>query len=238
MNWIFMLDEALKAKPDFWFEMSTWDGNEVKNWMEGLEKEDPADIDEALLKKSKALQYIKDGQTYTPERTLGWVQYGLWLVRPRAVREFRGHATQLEPVKEYWLQTVKAVDRVYENDTLKEFWRFGELVPNTAHKHPYQSRLPEKYKDINRWYMLDTSLDPPRPWKQKTNLPVLSLALVKGDKGARQWLLYAHSPLEDRRGVEITIPDFGKVTVDVPRAGAFYLVDEATKKTSPIQLKP
>jgi len=29
------------------------------------------------------------------ERALGWVQFGLWLLRPRVVREFRGHATSL-----------------------------------------------------------------------------------------------------------------------------------------------
>jgi hypothetical protein len=85
--------------------------------------------------------------------------------------------------------------------------------------------------------MLDTNLDPPRPWDLKTNLPVFSLALVKGDKGARRWLLYAHSPLEDRKDVEITLPDFGVVMVDVPRAGAFYVIDEATKKTSRVELK-
>jgi len=34
--------------------------------------------------------------------------------------------------------------------------------------------------------------------------------------------------LKDRTGVEITLPDYGKVKVDVPRAGAFYLVREKT----------
>jgi len=47
-------------------------------------------------------------------------------------------------------------------------------------------------------------------------------ALVRGGAPARRWLVYAHSPLEDRRGVEITPPEFGEVTVDVPRTGAFY----------------
>jgi hypothetical protein len=52
------------------------------------------------------------------------------------------------------------------------------------------------------------------------------LALQQGDQGARRWLLYAHSPVEDRRGVEITIPDYQSVKIDVPRAGAFYLVTQ------------
>ena len=37
---------------------------------------------------------------------------------------------------------------------------------------------------------------------------------------------HAHSPLKNRTGLKITIPGFREVTVDVPMAGAFYLVDE------------
>ena len=238
MNWIFQLDEAWRVNPNFWFEISTWDGNEIKAWLKGRAAKDPAKIAPELLKKSKALQYLKDGQDYPPERTLGWVQFGLWLLRPRAVREFRGHATPLAPVKEYWLQTVRAVDRLYAGGTLEEFWRFGRLVPNRAHRHPYQEAVPEKYAEVHRWFLLDTSLDPPRPWKHQTNLPVFSLALVRGEKPARRWLLYAHSPLADRKGVRITIPGGRRATVDVPRAGAFYRVEEAGGRVSPIEVRP
>ncbi|MFO7901543.1 MAG: hypothetical protein ACQESR_18600 [Planctomycetota bacterium] len=243
MNWVFMLDEAWRVNPDFWFEISTWDGNEVDSWMEGVGARTPAQlverssaglseeerqhIDETLQKKSKALRYLADGQTYPPERVSGWIQFGMWLLRPRAVREFRGHATPLAPVKPYWMETVKAVDRVWGNATLREFWRHGRLVPNKAHRHPYQTDIPAKYRDLPRWYLLDTSLDPPRPWEQTTNIPVFSLALLRGEGSNRQWLVYAHSPLADRTNVEITIPDCGRVNVDVPRGGAFYVVDQS-----------
>ena len=160
------------------------------------------------------------------------------LLRPRSVREFRGHATQLAPVKEYWLQTVKAVDRVHASKTLTEFWRFGRLVRNKAHRHPYQEAVPAKYKKVHRWFLLDTDLDAARPWTHKTNLPVLSMALVLGEKGKRRWLLYAHSPLQTHEDVEITIPDFGKVTVDVPRAGAFYVVEQRNREVSEVELQP
>jgi hypothetical protein len=242
MNWLFMLEEAWQASPDFWFEISTWDGNQSDAWMQGLGVQEPEDlvqraseglvksarqrIDPALLKKSKALQYLRDGQDYPPARTRGWVQFGMWLLRPRVVREFRGHATPLAPVKPYWMETVKAVDRVYANQILREFWRHATLVPNQAYRHPYQVNIPERYRDVPRWFLLDTNLDPPRPWQLKTNLPVFSLALVLGEESQRRWLLYAHSPLKDREGVQITIPDYGQVRVDVPRAGAFYVVDE------------
>jgi len=235
MNWIFQLAEAWKTNPKFWFEISTWDGNEVGAWMKGLAVKGKS-IDTALLKKSKALQYLKDGQDYPPARTLGWVQFGMWLLRPRAVREFRGHATPLKNVKEYWLQTVKAVDRVYSNKTLEEFWRFGQLAPNLAHRHPYQKAIPAKYAKIHRWFLLDTSLDPPRPWTMKTNLPVFSMVLVRGKKPSRRWLLYAHAPLGNRKGVRITIPGYRDVTVDAPRAGVFCLIQEASGRTSIVDL--
>lgn len=248
MNWVFMLDEAWRANPNFWFEMSTWDGNEINRWMQGVGAETPEqlvekssrklpqqqrkEIDAELLKKSKTLQYLRDGQDYPPERAAGWVQFGMWLLRPRVVREFRGHATQLAPVEAYWMETVKAVDRVYAHKTLTEFWRHGRLVANTAHKHPYQVDVPKKYDGIQRWYLLDTNLDPPRPWGETTNLPVFSLALERGEKGSRQWLLYAHSPLEDRTGVKVTIANYAPVTINVPRAGTFYLVTEKDNKVT------
>lgn len=251
MNWIFMLEEAWKANPRFWFEMSTWDGNQTNSWMKALEVTRPEElakkssqglnpdqrkrVDPALAKKSKTIQYLLDGQTYPPERAAGWVQYGMWLLRPRVVREFRGHATPLAPVFPYWMETVKAVDRVYGNETLKRFWRHGALVANPEHRHPYQVKIPKRLKGIHRWYLLTTSEDPPRPWSPTTNLPVFSLALTQGKKPFRQWLLYAHSPLKDRQKVTVTIPSYGKVTVDVPRKGAFYLVDEKSKKVNAIQ---
>jgi len=94
----------------------------------------------------------------------------------------------------------------------------------------YQVDVPEKYRNFQRWFLLDTSLDQPRPWAQHANIPVFSLALVRGDKGTLRWLVYAHSPLEDRRGVKLTVPEFGKITIDVPQAGSFYIVDEKDGK--------
>ena len=64
-----------------------------------------------------------------------------------------------------------------------------------------------------------------------TDIPVFSLALVRGEAGDRRWLVYAHSPLEDRRDVQITLPEFGEVNVDVPRAGRFYLVEERNRRS-------
>jgi len=227
MNWVFQLEEAWKVNPNFWWEISLWDGN-ASDWTPQTE------CTPEMTKKSKACQYAKDGQTYTPERYLGWVQFGLWLLRPRVVREFRGSTTPLEPWRPFFERLLFAVDRVYADATLKDFWRHGELVPNRTHQHPYQVDVPEKYRNLDRWFLLETNLDAPRPWDQTTNIPVFSLALVQGEQGGRRWLLYVHSPLEDRRGVTITVPEYGQVTVDVPRAGAFYLIDQQHNKLTQV----
>lgn len=56
-----------------------------------------------------------------------------------------------------------------------------------------------------------------------------------GEEGSRRWLVYAHSPLQDRRDVEITVPEFGTADVDVPRAGAFYLLDERAGRVTGVE---
>ena len=212
MNWLFMLDQARKLNPGFWFELSIWDGSDG---------DDPA-----RKTLAKSTTYAKAGQVYNPQRYAGFVQYGMWLLRPRAVREFRGWTYRWEKGADYFLALCAAVDRVHTNATLREFWRYGTLVPNRAGKHPYQEGIPAEYKEVDRWFLLDTDVAPPRPWKLDTQIPVFALALERGQSPGRQWLVYAHSPLKDRTGVKITIPGLGDVTVDVPTAGAFYLVDE------------
>jgi len=218
MNWIFMQKQALQLNPNFWFGFSVWDGH-----------------DEPKEKDLRAT-YESLGQQYTPARYGGYAQFGLWLLRPRVLREYSGYVSHVgwedtTTATDPWTFALAAdVDHVYQNDTLKYFWRKGALVPNRAHQHPYQTAIPDEYKDVDRWFLLDSNLDPPQPWKLDTGIPVYSLALVTGEKGNRRWLVYAHSPLQDRENVEITIPDYGKITVNVPVAGAFYVVNEKTKK--------
>lgn len=223
MNWIFQLEEAWRVNPDFWWEISIWDGN-GGGWTPA------AGYRPELVDKSKACQYLKDGQTYTPGRFLGWVQFGMWLLRPRVVREFRGSTVPLQPWQPTFEKLLLAVDRVHCNRLLRQFWREGGLVHNLAHRHPYQDDVPRKYRQVHRWFLLDTDLDAQRPWQRTTDVPVFSLALVRGGAGSREWLLYAHSPLADRRKVQITLPEFGRLTVDVPRAGAFFVVHEQGKQ--------
>lgn len=219
MNWVFMHKEALQHNPNYRFGFSIWDGH-VPDDRYGKTSKYP----------DKRGVYRALGQEFEPPRYAGYAQYGLWLMRPREIREYRNHTDQLEGMEPWFLALAGVVDRVYENETLKHFWRKGELVPNRAHPHPYQVAIPEEWKNADRWFMLDTSLDPARPWKLDTEIPVFSLALVEGNAGNRRWLVYAHSPVQDRQGVQVAVPEYGKITIDVPVEGTFYVVDEKGKQ--------
>lgn len=228
MNFPFMVDEAIELNPDYWFEISIWDGD--KDWWTPTK---------GVNKRSKPNQYRAKGQTWSPQRYAGWTQYCMWIVRPRVVREFRGSAQPRLPVKDrggtqvfegyqpYWNALLANVERVWNHPLLTRFWRKGKLVPNRAGQNPWNSNLLDKYKGVDRWFRLDTSLDPPRPWHNTTNLHVFSLAYVLGEGDNREWLVYAHSPLGEQKNVQITIPGRGKITVDIPVGGAFYHIDRS-----------
>jgi hypothetical protein len=222
MNLIFMKRNALRANPNLWIGFSIWDGQDLNSKRREQYKPKPE-------------YYRSLGQEYSPARYGGYAQFGLWLLRPRAIREYRGWTSDLPSMEPLYLALAQGVDRVYQNATLQAFWRKGELVPNHAQQHPYQNKVLEEYKNEDRWFLLDTNLDAPRPWKLDTEIPVFSLALVEGAKGNRRWLVYAHSPVQERKDVEITVPDYGKVTVDVPVAGAFYVVNEKARSITPVQ---
>jgi hypothetical protein len=208
MNWVPMKEEVQAKRPGFWFEMSTWDGAV------------PGDA------ASKPAQYARRGQAATSARYGGMVQFGMWLLRPRVVREYRGYLERRTDTAPYFDQVVGAVDRVYRTPTLQAFWRQGKLVANDSHTHPYSAALPTWIADVKRWFLLDTSIDPPRPWNLNTELKVFSLALVMGQGGWRRWLIYAHAPLGDQDGVTIYIPEYKPVTISVKVAGTFAVVDE------------
>lgn len=212
MNWVPMLAEAHRLNPRFWFELSTWDGHEP------------------TLANDKRKVYAQAGQTASPERYGGMVQFGMWLLCPRAVREFRGWTDTVANAEPYFLPILAAVDRVYHNPILRRFWRQSQLVPNRAHPHPYAANLPPDYRAADRWFLLDTDLDPPRPWTLSTEIPVFALARVLGQPGGREWLIYAHAPLGERQGVTVTLPEYGQVRIDVTPAGVFYHLRERGRR--------
>src|SRR5690606_1507143 len=187
-------------------------------------------------------RYLNEyGQTYNPQRYGGYVRFGMWLMQPRVVREFRSHTADYYATKpEYFEALMAAVDEVHGNPILRQFWRDSDLVPNSTQDHPYGSQNPgawggagdemQAFENEDRWFMLDNSEDSDTLiWNPNTDkeIKVFSLARVRGETGDREWLLYTYSPLQDRQDVTITIPGYTDVTVDVPVAGAFYYFEES-----------
>ena len=211
MNWVFMLKDVLKENHNFWFELSTWDGDQY-----GI--------------NGKREQYAgRGGQIYNADRYQGLLQFGLWLLRPRALRDFR-YLESLAYAEAYFLANVKAVDQVYASPLLRKFWRKGELVPNESRKHPYQSALTDELKKKERWYLLETDLESPaKDWGLYTEIPVFPLALVLGKEPQREWLVFAHAPKGARTDLNVTLPGFGKVKINASVTGSFYHVKEQGK---------
>jgi len=211
MNWVFMQRQVTRDVPNFWFEMSVWDGN----------------VPVPTAYKNKRTVYEELGQQYGPERYEGFVQYGMWLLTPRIVREFRGWTEKVSDCGMYFDAILRAVDRVYADPILTKFWRSGTLVPNHTRLHPYQVDIPTEYTSEDRWFLLNTDLNPPGSWSLTTELPVMALARVIGQSNQREWLIYAHAPVGPRNQVQVEIPDYKKIVLDVPVAGAFYYVRES-----------
>jgi hypothetical protein len=208
MNYVAVLDEVRRAKPAFWFEISTWDGQQAGQ---------PTD---------KRRFYALRGQELTASRYGGMVQFGMWLLRPRVVREFRNPEDDRIRFGSYFEAILSAVARVHDDVTLRTFWRTGRLLENPVGGHPYQEALPSELASRPRWFMLESASNPRRPWEISTPLKVFSLALEQGAKPHREWLVYACSPLDEVAEVEVTIPGGPALRVRAKRGGAFTVFKE------------
>jgi hypothetical protein len=88
------------------------------------------------------------------------------------------------------------------------------------------------------FYHIPTSLDPKKPepasgkmedWTKFPNdaeFPVWAQAHVIGEKPSRRWLVFTYAPLAEQKGVKIMIPDGETITLDVPQAGVYAVVEE------------
>jgi len=229
MNFLFMLKQVYQSQPEFWFELSIWEGNWPPQFLDDSSPpQHGGRFDQVEL-------YRLAGQTYPPARYEGFVQFGMWLLRPRAVRKFFLALVPRGESEERFLSLVKSVDRVHENPLLRRFWRDSKLVLNRSREHPYQTNIPKEYQNIKRWYLLNTSLDPKKPWTLQTDLPVFSLARVRKGSEGREWLLYAHAPLRTHQQAKITVPGYGVVDVEVPRKGAFYHIKKRDRSVTRIE---
>jgi hypothetical protein len=216
MNYLPALAEVRQAQPQFWFEMSVWDGQ-----LPGQ----PTD---------KRRYYTQLHQQFTQARYGGLVQFGMWLLRPRVVREFRNPQDDRIRFGAYFDAILAAVARVHEDPALRSFWRAGRLVENPSGGHPYQAALPQELAGRARWFLLDSTANPPRPWELRSTLPVYALALERGERPHREWLVYAFAPMDIERESEVTVPGGPVVKITATDGGSFVLVHEGEAVTLPL----
>lgn len=250
MNAAGVLPDILRQRPDFFWSTIAWDG------------ERPASVyrprGNPVASTGKVYYYITRGQRWDQHRFEGWAQFGLWVQRPRLAFEFRGSPARSAYDELTWQAMLRMVDRPWNHPVLREFWQHGELVPNRAEKPfwPLRGDEPEWLRKLDRWFLLTSSANPPRPavvvtadaaaagqrlpdeivaedreWDQSTRIAVWAVALQLGQPPNRRWLIYAHAPLGDVRDSTLRLPGFGDVRISaIAVDGSFVLVEEATRR--------
>jgi hypothetical protein len=218
MNYPFMIDEAHGINPEFYADIITWHG-------------DP---------KHRA-DLPTDEQYFTEYRYKGMVQFAMWMAMPRIVWHFQIQEEALSSQWSWYQSVIDSVENVWNNDTLRSFWRDSTLVVNTVANHPYEYDIPDKYSEVSRMFLLSTSVPPREPCDcdnvtepcksdDVKEFNVMALARVRGTTPDRQWLLYAYAPTNSAqsqvREATITIPECNKVTVNVGLEGSFFLIKE------------
>jgi hypothetical protein len=220
MNFPLVLAEVRRAQPRFWFELSVWDGQRPG---------EPTD---------KRRFYAEHQQEFTPLRYGGLVQFGMWLLRPRVVREFRNPQDDRVRFGRYFDSILAAVARVHDDPILHAFWRSGRVVANPLDGHPYQEAVPKELAANARWFLLDAAANPSRPWQLTTVLRIYALALERGSKPHREWLIYAFSPLDATIETEVKVPGGPNVRVAATVGGAFSVVSEDDVHVRRVGLTP
>jgi len=229
MSYHSVMHRILERDPNFIFSLITWDGAGVGNTDRGSRRE-----------VGKAYRYATDGQQWDIARYHGWAQFCLWMARPRTFMEFRWsyrEPTERNAFSEAtWMAVVDAVDRVWADDRLKEYWRHGEVVPNRE-QDPWWSLSddhPQWLRKIDRWFLLTCDANPPRDqWERSTELNVWAMALRLGEASKQRWLIYAHAPKRAEADVTVTLPGFGDVMLPhVSRSGSFFEVKQADRSVT------
>jgi hypothetical protein len=215
-----MQAEARRINPCFWFELSVWDGQQPRR------------------SSDKLAYYRSQGQNYGPDRYAGMVTFGMWLLRPRTVREFRDPADDPRRFEPYFNALMQSVARVHDNETLARFWRDSRLVANTSSPHPYSANLPRTLATAQRWYLLDTKENPPLPWQLDNDIAVFALALERGIQPQREWLVYAYSPRNQQLSTSVQVPNGPLVEVVASRQGNYTLVHEQSGDVNAPLVKP
>ena len=218
-----MARDVFKVDPDYYFGAIGWEGGIPGRRGTSANAYATGDFGGGAVKK------------WDFDRYQGMLQFGLWAMRPRVLREFRGGATRDAYYQKTWELYIEAVDRVWERQDLQPFWKFGKLVENP--EIIWQPGNAD-YCQLEHWYMLHCDANPPaKTWPKiftrgSVKLRVQAMALVLGEAPERRWMVYAHAPLGAVKNAGIKLPDYGTLDVSVSRTGSFYVVNEADKSVS------
>lgn len=252
MNMFAFQERVFDGNPNFHWSTIIWDGSHVSEVWRSRGR--------GVSTPAKPFQYASAGQRWDFDRYEGNFQLGLWIMRPKEFREFRGDPQRNAYNDGAWQRVLAMVDRPWHDPLLRDFWQNGELVPN---RFEPPVRLPgptwtEKALALDRWFLLKSDANPPRgewvpedqlkkgapadkvpfyesgqdPWREQI-IRVFAIALVKGEAPSREWMIYAHSPLEIVAGAKVQLPGFGDVLLDVvPRSGSFFVVKESDRSVT------
>jgi Concanavalin A-like lectin/glucanases superfamily len=154
--------KVVNENPSFLWSSIFWDGEWMGNiWRSrGQGKASPA----------KPFQYASAGQRWDFNRYEGDFQFGLWVMRPKLYFEFRGDPRRNTYMDGAWQRALAMVDRPWSNPVLRDFWRFGKLVPNRfapPARRPwkwdqYTEEQKANYIKTDRWFLLACDANPPR----------------------------------------------------------------------------
>ncbi|MCZ7644614.1 MAG: hypothetical protein M5U26_04900 [Planctomycetota bacterium] len=146
-----------------------------------------------------------------------------------------------ETLRDFWAEGDPVVNReieipvhVIDAPPREGTWAQGRLAGIVD-----DAKIDELEALSHAYYGLKTSVDPAEFDEPKENRQgrkqfaktaeyrAWAQAQVLGNAPNRRWLVFAYAPRGDEKGVQITIPNFKAITLDVPQRGVFAVVDEA-----------
>jgi len=170
-------------------------------------------------------RYAAYGETFTPARHFGMVRLNLWINRPRIIWDYFDHDLPLSGSEPWMCHDVLVP--IHENELLTKFWRSSTLCVRDASEHPYNEKLrPHVLDETNRYPNLACSTDPPPPFDYDKRYPFVAVARVRGTAPNREWLIVTHAPSGPLSGVEVTLHDYGVVTLSGTVAGEYWYLTE------------
>jgi len=223
--------------PDWWDELSIWEGGPQKIYGQNGTEQSPDYADQdaypyATIDTNNGRDLYGAKLMLTPEKFRSYARVAMWSNRPRVVRHYFWYSEATS-----WIDTWnvhEVIRQVWETPLLTQFWRSAELVVNTSQVHPYwDSLLPPGYPidESKRWIYLICSTDP--NWNAPdlfdrllAIVPVYAIAMKTGTAPSREWLLITHPTIEDMTAVTITIPDYQNVTLDLTVGGQYWHIVE------------